>query len=67
MKLKLVGFYIEFNYGIGDKKSIFNSICTLEIDNKEKIVSYLKNGNLYIACPGIIKDVIRKENGIIGS
>ena len=67
MKLKLVGFYIELNYGISDKKSIFNSICNDEIENKGKIIGYLKNGNLFIACPGIIKDVIRKENGIIGS
>lgn len=66
MKLKLIGFFKELNYGLDDIESINNYITNISAENKDEIVSYLKHGNLMVCSPGVTKDVINEVNGVIG-
>lgn len=66
MKLKRQGFYKEMPHGKRDDPSIFNFIQKKENDDEEKILNYLKQGIVLVACGGVVNDIIEPDNGIAG-
>lgn len=66
MKLKRQGFYKEMSHGKSDDPSIFDFIQKKGNDDEEKIVTYLKEGIVLVACGGVVNDIIEPNNGIAG-
>lgn len=48
-------------------KFLRNSIQDVEVEDKEKIVSYLKSGQMILFCPEIVTDVLSDKEEWIGS
>lgn len=66
MKLIRQGFYKEMPHGKKDDPSIFQFIKKKGNDDEEKIVNYLKQGIVLVACGGVVNDIIKPDNGIAG-
>ena len=67
MKLKKYGFFKELRHGDENGISLKVLINKNASTNEDKFVKYLKKGVVFIACPGIVKDVLDEKGGIIGS
>ncbi len=67
MKLKKYGFFKELRHGDENGISLKDLVNKNASMNEEKQVNYLKKGTVFIACAGIVKDVLNEKDGIIGS
>ena len=69
MRLKQYGFFAELDHGDdeGGSLSTLRGTAAYDDEQRQRIVSYLKNGQLYIGCPGAVVDVLSDENNTIGS
>lgn len=67
MKLKQVGFYKELRHGSPEGDSLEEARADSAQDRQNKILEYLKCGKIFIASPGLVKDVLSSEGKIIGS
>ena len=67
MKLKRVGFYKELKHGDKHGESLYELISLIPNLNEDKIISYLKSGTIFCVSPGIVQDVLSKDEKIIGS
>ena len=66
-KLKKIGFFKELNHGFPDGGSLKDLVSESRHLNHDKILKYLKDGELLIASPGLVKDVLGDSSEIIGS
>ena len=66
-KLKLVGFYRELPHGLKSGPSLGDMISTYPQEEEMKIVSYLKQGLVIIACIGRATDILSEKEIVIGS
>lgn len=66
MKLKQVGFFKELRHGEPDGPSLRESASS-EPCNDEALLAYLNSGELYIASPGTVKDVLSDSGEVIGT
>lgn len=64
--IKRQGFFKEMPHGKSDDPSIFKYIQQEENADEEKIVNYLKQGIVLVACGGFVHDMIEPNNGIAG-
>jgi len=67
IKLRRVGFYKELDYGDEDGESLLEAISTVPDIAEGKIIQYLKSGKLLSVIVGFTRDVISKDEKIIGS
>jgi hypothetical protein len=69
MKLKRIGFFRELRHGLSTGPSLRDSIRNgKQSSDAARIAAYLQKGTVFIACPGVVKDVLKKEGGpVIGS
>ena len=67
MQLIKVGFFRELAHGSKTGLSLSESIRDKSHQEEEKIIKYLNEGTLFIACPGVTKDVLNELRGIIGA
>lgn len=65
-KLKSIGFFKELPHGDIDGLSMKSLISSTRLMDKNKIVEYLRNGELMIASPGLAIDVLSDSQPIIG-
>jgi len=66
-KLQHVGFFRELPYGDPNGLSISSLLSEINLDEKQKIVSYLKSGVACVVSPGLSRDVLSENRNIIGS
>lgn len=64
--LKVVGFFRELPHGLANEPSLKNAIRDTAGEHEEDVVRYLESGVVFIASPGIVRDVLN-ERGPIGS
>ena len=67
MRLKRVGFFRELDHGMENGASLKDSVLQKPQANEDKIIKYLKTGIVYCNSPGLVMDVLVKENGVIGN
>jgi len=69
MKLKPVGFYKEFEYGYGYDRdeSLYDVIAASPDLNEDKIICYLKSGEVFLISPTVTQDVLSKDKEFIDS
>lgn len=67
MKLKQVGFFKELPHGEPHSASLSESINQMDDYLVKNITDYLNSGILFIASPGLAKDILSEKNEIIGS
>lgn len=65
-KVKQYGFFRELEHGISESDSIKDFIDKINLKDKDKIVNYLASGHLFIACPGVVADILSESSEIIG-
>lgn len=58
--LKSVGFFRELKHGGPNQPSLNESASKEPRPDEAKIVSYLRSGNLLVACPGVGQDALEK-------
>jgi hypothetical protein len=66
-KLKQVGFFKELPHGDPHAASLNESKNQLKDDLVKNISDYLESGILFIASPGVAKDVLSENKEIIGT
>jgi hypothetical protein len=66
MKLKRIGFFQELPYGSQNDLSIYD-IQKASLVDEDKILQYLQSAVLFVAAPGVEKDVLSSSKRIIGS
>lgn len=66
MKLRPIGFYKELPHGTPEGGSLEEMRSELAQDGQNRILEYLKSGEVFIACPGVVKDVLSPEERIVG-
>jgi hypothetical protein len=66
-RLIRVGFYRELKHGESTGPSLRESVQPKASADQAKVVGYLKSGKVYLATPGIVKDVLDPKAGVIGS
>ena len=66
MKLRTQGFFKELIHGNETSPSIFEFIQNSSSVDEEKIIDYLNDGIVIVACGGVVTDVINPNNGISG-
>jgi hypothetical protein len=54
-------------HGDEDGTSIKTLMSDTAGENEAEQVHYLENGAVFIACAGVVKDVLNSSNGVIGS
>lgn len=62
-----VGFFRELPHGDPEGPSLKNFAAAIPLQQNDRIVSYLRSGALFIALPGLSRDVLSNEHPIIGS
>ena len=67
MKLRHVGFFSELLHGEPFGGSLKASVSDTPQENERKIVEYLRSGTVFVAAPGLTKDVLNKDQTIIGA
>ena len=67
MKLKQVGFFKELHHGSPDGGSLEASASDSKQESQKEILDYLNSGEVVVASPGLVKDVLDGGNKIIGS
>lgn len=67
MKVKSQGIFKEMLQGSASDPSIFDFIQSEANEDENKIIDYLENGTVIIACAGVMVDVVNPENGLAGS
>lgn len=67
MKLKKIGFFKELAHGLDDGESLKDNILNKPQAYEDKIINYLKSGIIYCNSPGLIMDVLTKNDKIIGN
>jgi hypothetical protein len=67
MKLKRIGFFPELSTSPSEATSLKNAVRDTGSADESKIVTYLGSGVVFIARPGIERDVLDDEHPIIGS
>lgn len=65
--LQRIGFFRELRHGKKDGPSLRESVRESGALDEAKVVSYLQAGKVLMAAPGIVRDVLDPEGGIIGS
>ena len=65
MKLRAVGFFRELDHGLPHGSSLRGSMRDVPQPDEDKVISYLKNGVLFIFCPGVVSDVISGSRQVI--
>lgn len=66
MRLRRQGFYKEMPHGEESDLSILEFVEKNEEKNLELICQYLKEGEVLVACGGVVRDIINPDNGIAG-
>ncbi|EJZ17373.1 hypothetical protein NE852_12940 [Rhizobium sp. Pop5] len=66
-QLKRVGFFRELPHGDPEGPSLKHFSAAVALQENARIVSYLRSGALFIASPGLSRDVLSDEHPIIGS
>lgn len=66
MTIKMQGVFKEMLNGNSNSPSVFDFIQTEPSEYEERIINYLKNGIVVVACGGIVEDVINPNNGFAG-
>ncbi len=66
MKLKRMGFFQELSYASQNDSSIHNMQKASLVD-EDKILQYLQSAALFVASPGVEKDVLSSSKRGIGS
>jgi hypothetical protein len=67
MKLRRVGFYKELDYGDEDGESLYKAISITPDIAEDRIIRYLESGKLLSIIVGFTRDVLSKNEKIIGS
>lgn len=67
MKLKRTGFFAELPHGESSGPSLKASVRDDPQPNEPRIVEYLRCGCMFIAAPGLARDVLNKEDLVIGA
>ena len=65
--LKPVGFFRELRHGKQDGPLLKDAVREAGDPDEAKVVSYLRAGQVLMASPGIVRDVLDPQRGIIGS
>jgi hypothetical protein len=66
-QLRPVGFFRELRHGMPNGPSLHDAQSPTAHTNEQKIVTYLRSGHLFIATPGIVRDVLMPAGPVIGS
>ena len=66
-KLQPVGFFRELPHGSEDGPSLKALVSDRPQDDEEEIVRYLRDGILFVVCPGVVDDALDPSAGTIGA
>ena len=64
--LKPVGFFDELELWHPTGLSLVENLSTEPHSKEAEIIKYLDNGNMIVACAGVVKDVLSKSGEIAG-
>lgn len=64
--LRRVGFFNELRHGDKDGPSLREAVAKAAQPDEGKLVAYLRAGKVYIATPGITRDVLQEKGQVIG-
>lgn len=68
MKLKRVGFFRELRHGLPNDPSLCEAVTESKPPyDVSRVVAYLQKGTLFVASPGIVRDVLKEGGPIIGA
>jgi hypothetical protein len=67
MKLIRVGFFRELSYGDQFGASLKEAVSKFSGADISKVDFYLKSGVAFVVAPGISRDILSENHGIIGS
>jgi len=67
MKLKRIGFFPELSTAPSEAVSLKDVVRDVGSSEEAKIAAYLKSGIVFIARPGIERDVLNDQHPVIGS
>jgi hypothetical protein len=60
------GFFREFEHGLPSGLSIHDFISDKPYDDKQRVIDYLRAGNILIACAGVVHDVLDEDKKVAG-
>lgn len=66
LKLRVQGFFKEMLQGDENNPAIFDYIQSEANEDEEKILKYLENGAIIVACGRVVVDIINPDNGVAG-
>ena len=66
MRVRHVGFFSDLPHGIPSEPSVESLVASCPQQDEDRLVNYLRCGVLFIACPGVVRDVLSKSDSIIG-
>lgn len=67
MQVRHVGFFSDLPHGIPSEPTLRSAIGGDPFDDEVKLIEYLVNGALFIASPGIVRDILSEQAPVIGS
>jgi len=68
MKLKRLGFFRELRHGLPTGPCLRETIQEgKQQADTARIAAYLQSGKIFIACPGLVRDVLKEGGPFIGS
>ncbi len=65
-KLRRFGFFRELGHGDPGGESLRSLVSDEPLSHATEIASYLSQGEVLIACPGIVHDVLDPDKPVIG-
>ena len=67
MRVRHLGFFSDLPHGISSEPSVQSLIAAVPLTDEDRLVEYLSNGELFIASPGVVCDVLADSGTVIGS
>ena len=67
MRVRHVGFYSDLPHGLPSEPTLRNAVSDSAVEEEREMVNYLSAGALFIACPGVVHDILSDSDVVIGS
>ena len=66
-KLRLVGFFSDLSFGTPDQPTLRSQTAGEAAPDQDRMLEYLNDGELFMASPGIVPDVLSDFEARIAS
>ena len=67
MRVRHLGFFSDLPHGISSEPRVQSLIADSPLNDESRLVKYLNDGELFIASPGVVHDVLSDSDTVIGS